>query len=589
MASPFVILGLAAALQFGPASATPAAPQPHDVVAYRMSPVLEDGKLTALAVEVRYAADATGRGDFEWSPGWAGEKRLWQWARDLKVQGATKVEDAGEGHWRISAPPGRALTVTYRVVSAYDHDPTVGEDPGQAPPIIRPTWFYSVGESLFGAPAGRDAAPAAFAWTGGRSGFTFASDLQHLADAKPGAHGPAARPGTVADIQESIALGGTDVRISGSLDARSRVRIASRGVFKFSAQDFDALARRIIDTERAFWGDGPRDPFLVTIAPLQGTPNAQSYSGTGRTDAFAIWYDTNASLDQAKWLLAHEYFHTWDPRQLGGFRPESDGEALGYWFSEGFTDYYARRLTLGAGVWSLQDFADAWNEVLKSYGVSMKRNTPNRDIPQGFWSDPELKQLPYWRGALIAIVLDRDLRAGDAKGLDGLLRALRRHVATSSNPADSDASLRFREMLRTKHPDLDAWVERTAIAGETVTLPADSFAPCFTVATQEMPTFDRGFDLRGSMKNDRRVVGLEPNGPAARAGLKAGDRISVDESTIPDPTVARRYVVHDADGKSHVVTYLPQGPMVPVQQIAVAPGLDGRGTAACLRLYGARS
>ncbi|RSU47346.1 M61 family peptidase, partial [Sphingomonas sp. S-NIH.Pt15_0812] len=71
------------------------------------------------------------------------------------------------------------LTVSYHVVSAYDHDPTV-DDSEQPRPVIRPTWFYAVGNALFGYPAGREDAPATFDWSSA-PGIGFASDLEHLA------------------------------------------------------------------------------------------------------------------------------------------------------------------------------------------------------------------------------------------------------------------------------------------------------------------------------------------------------------------------------------------------------------------------
>ena len=109
---------------------------PDRSVAYRLTPDLKDGALQALDVEVRFHAVGD-RTEFKWVDGWAGDDAIWRWARDLRVEGARGVAGEGKGRWRIDAPPGAALVVQYRVVSALDHDPTVEDDDLQPKPIIR--------------------------------------------------------------------------------------------------------------------------------------------------------------------------------------------------------------------------------------------------------------------------------------------------------------------------------------------------------------------------------------------------------------------------------------------------------------------
>src|SRR6185436_12913525 len=94
-------------------------------------------------------------------------------------------------------------------------------------------------------------------------------------------------------------------------------------------------------SHNAFWQD-PNDPFLVTLLPIIGTPNSQSLGGTGRGDAFALFATDNNPDSVINRILAHEHIHTWIPRSLG--RMPNKDEARDYWFSEGFTDFYANRL-----------------------------------------------------------------------------------------------------------------------------------------------------------------------------------------------------------------------------------------------------
>lgn len=111
---------------------------PDDVVHYRATPVVTDGVLTSIAVEIRFRGDADGETRLTLPNRWAGETDYWKHLRDLSVEGATAREDGPETRVLTHAP-GAPLTVRYRVVTAYDADPAVG-GPGGNPyrPIIRP-------------------------------------------------------------------------------------------------------------------------------------------------------------------------------------------------------------------------------------------------------------------------------------------------------------------------------------------------------------------------------------------------------------------------------------------------------------------
>src|SRR5438132_1349558 len=105
-------------------------------VAFTLSPEFGAEGLSALKVEVRFAGDASGQTRFAWVKTWAGDDQLYSRARDVKVVGAQARPD-GPGAWIIRAAPHAPIVVSYRVLSAYDHDPTVG-DSAQSKPVIRP-------------------------------------------------------------------------------------------------------------------------------------------------------------------------------------------------------------------------------------------------------------------------------------------------------------------------------------------------------------------------------------------------------------------------------------------------------------------
>lgn len=530
-------------------------------ISYRLAPELRGDAIVALRVTARFAGDPSGVTRFDWADSWAGEDRLGQWARDLVVTGATATEPAPHGGRLIRAAPGAPLTVTYRVVSAYAADPTATES-RQARPVVRPGWFYAVGEALFALPEGRANQPVSFAWDG-PAGIGFASDLQH-ATARHG------RTKTLDDLTESIVIGGRDLHVTAVQAGGAPLRVATLGRYDFTTATFEGLVARVVATERDFWGDRDRQPFLVTMAPLAPVPHRLSYSGTGRSDAFALWMDPGAALPDIGWLLGHEYFHGWNPRQLGRM-PDGAAEPLGYWLSEGFTDFYARQLLLRAGLLTPDQFVASWNDALAAYSASRWRTAPDATMASAFWTDRAAEKLPYQRGAMLAAIWDRRLAraSGGRVTLDTVIRAQRRRAAVARPALAIDLfPVVARSFGLDVRPDLARFVER----GEAVLLPPDSFGRCARVETVTRPVFARGWDVDATEKAGNVVTGLDPASPAYAAGLRDGMTITGRGGGKPgDSTVDYVLKVSDA-GAAREIRFRPAGKGAEtVQRIVLDP------------------
>ncbi|MET0373608.1 MAG: hypothetical protein ABW128_05045 [Rhizorhabdus sp.] len=515
--------------------------------------------VTALRIEMRLRAEPSGTTEVGWDDGWAGERKLWQWARDFKVAGATAVEQNGDGHWRITSAPGAHLTVTYRVISAYDHDPTV-DDSDQPRPVIRPDWFYAVGNALFAYPATRADAPATFDWSG-PAAIRFASDLEHLA----GRSRKASRAGTVSDMLESVVIGGRDLRVFPARGGTG-IRVATVGRYAFTPEQLDALARRVIGVERTFWRADAQAPFLVTAAPIVGSPTAMSFGGTGRGDAFALWVDQRAPLDRMKWLLAHEYFHTWNVAQLGRMPDDRASRPAHYWFSEGFTDYYARALMVRAGVISPAEFVSQWNEMLAAYAGSPARTMDGAHASAAFWDSYAAEKIPYQRGAMLAAMWNMQLlKASDsAANLDTIIRA----QLTAARSSEQQATALFRTVAKRGGLDISADEDRYLNRGDLIVLPPDTFGPCATIISEKRPTFSRGFDAEATASGGNVARGVDPGLPAYAAGLRDGMTILERTEGEPDNALVPYALLVDDGGRRRTIRYLPQGHgQVTVQQL----------------------
>jgi predicted metalloprotease with PDZ domain len=546
--------------------------QSADSVHYSIAPVMDGGALTALAVELRFAGDGDGETRLALPSEWAGADSLWRHLGDLRVDGAASVREDGADGRLIAHAPGAPLTVRYRVASAYTAEPAFAYE--KARPIILPGWFFFHGEGVFALPDGRDEAPASFAWRDVPAGWTIASDLDYLRGT---------RAGTVEDISESVAIGAPDLVVLERPVGGAPLRLATRGSWRFPVDSLADAVAAIVDAENRFWGDAGR-PFLVPLAPLGGTGDSYSISGTGRSDGFSIAATSSFGLEQAAQLLAHEYMHTWNARELGGLA-EAD-QALGYWFSEGFTDFYAGRVLLRAGLWTPAEYVEELNTVLMRYASSPARTAPNTQLAERFWSDRPFEQMPYDRGHLFAILLDDRIRRATAgrADLDDVMQAQRAASRQDGRQAaHADAARLFPSVLRDRFGiDVSGDIARHVDRGEPVLLPADLYGRCATVQTLTRPEFHRGFDLAATEAAGGVVTGLDPASPAYAAGLRDGMRIIRREAGSPgDSSVEYEYRVDDG-GTERLIRYLPAGRgTITFQRVILSPDAT---SAACAAL-----
>lgn len=540
-------------------------------VAYTVTPTLADGRITGLAVEIVLTADPDGETRLDLPDAWGGGVDLWKGLADLRIEGATEVREDGPAARIVRSRPGARLVVRYRLPANL----AAGEPPARGPnfsyPIIGPDGFYVMGETVFIMPGDRAGDRASFRWTDGGAGLTFASDLERINS----------RRGTVNDVSESVMIAARDLTVRTLMIDGSPLRVAMRGRHSFDQPAFAEMVGRIIAAERDFWGDG-KEPFLVTLGPLGPAESGSSIRGTGQGDAFAVIGTPNVELARYRVILTHEYFHSWNPGRMGGLHegPEEPGD---YWFSEGFTDFYARRLALRAGLIDLEQFAADWNEMLAAYAMSPVRTVTNAALTKDFWADESLHKLPYQRGALIAALWQARWSAGGGPALDGFVRAMRDEAAKSGATRRTVGELAPLVAARLGHdvgPDIARYVER----GEPIVLPTDTFGACISVRTDTRLVFDRGFDATASAAQGV-IVGLDPASSAYAAGLRNGMIRKGREGGVDgDSRVEIGYRIVDDKGVERVIRYRPEGKAsVNVQQLEVSPGLDAAARAACAR------
>ncbi|MDX2234075.1 MAG: hypothetical protein NW200_06220 [Hyphomonadaceae bacterium] len=526
-------------------------------------PVMAEGRFAAMDVAVSFQGDADGDTTLKLPDAWGGETALWRALSDVRAEGAAVEAGAGPALRRLRHPPGARITVRYRV---RDLTGERGDKAGaDYRPLIRPGHFQLLGNAVVALPEGaRMRDPARFRMEGAPAGMTFASDLEH------------ARPGglTVADLVESILVGG-DYRV---LDAGGGLRVAIRGAWPRDDAGWRAQIARIGAVQRDYWGAGP-EPFLVTLSPVSAPPETLSIGGTGRGDAFAVFATANAPPARLDRLLAHEMMHTWISARVGGL--DDADEQLGYWLSEGFTDWAAFRTSVRGALWTPEQFAEAFNESLTAYDRSTVRTAPNARILAEFWSSEEVQRLPYRRGLLLATLWDAQVRAasGGRHDLDDVLLAMQRAAARRG---DVSARQIFPVVMR--RFGVDVGVALTTLVGEgaPVDLPAAVFAPCGMIEARVERIWERGFDFEATRRADWVIAGVREGSSAWRAGLRNGMRLRQWSETAGDRVPDRPMTAGVTDGGvARAITWLPAGEEArAVRRLVLDPAMD---RAACVR------
>lgn len=560
-----IIRSLAASLTAAFVAAPALAATPVDV--YRLSPVVENGKVTALSVTITLPADADGETRLKVPDEWAGGKDLGRFIKDPVVTGGTlSIPDPKT--WVVQSKPGARLTVRYRVVSAYEGRPK--PKPNYSHPTVGPDGFYVVGHTIFPKLEGRGDDLARFVWAPKGSGLKLATDLGPLRK----------KPGKLSEIRSSIQLAGKDLRVLTRRVAGAPLRVAIRGTFDFTDEDFADMAARAVGAGHAFWGE-KAEPYLITLHDLDAEERQNLKRGTELGDAFATVATHNAALDGFGVFLTHEYFHHWNPGRVGGLA-DGPAQVAGYWFSEGFTEFYARRLALRSGLIDLEGFVADWNKALEVYSFSPVRTAPNADIVARFWSSPEVQDLPYQRGALFAAWLQQRLK--EKGGLDPVMLAMRDRTDGQKDSAawgGSAASL-LPGILQTRTgTDLTPEIERHIVRGEGIVLPSETFGGCLSIETSTRAAYDAGFDL-SETRRTRIVTGVAPDGPAYAAGIRNGmEYLGRERGEYGDSSKEAGFAVRES-GPVRVIRYMPTG-TITLQRIVMPKDLTPEARAACVK------
>ena len=231
-------------------------------------------------------------------------------------------------------------------------------------------------------------------------------------------------------------------------------------------------------------------------------------------------------------LISHEYFHTWNVKQL---RPDAfaryDYTRENYtpllWFFEGFTSYYDDLLLRRAGL-----IDDATYLKLLAKTINLVAQTPGRHVQTvaqasfDAWvkyyrqdeNTPNATVSYYTKGALVALCLDLSLRA-EGHSLDKVMRGLWKRCQAGPMREQDVLDELNAVTGRSWQKELQAWVHSTA------ELPLARLLEAQGIRIHAEPgNFAQHLGLRHQDANGNVQVKAVLRGSAAeQAGFAAGD------------------------------------------------------------------
>lgn len=376
-------------------------------IAVGATPTAVDSEVRKVSVDryeitLRFKGDRSGRWTLHIPGTWASAEHAERGIEGLEIlTPGAKLEGTDDAQLkRVVHRPGAMLQVRYRLRQIEDGEPSV-QWRTEYLPLIQPGYFEWIGWTTWVVPTSNQArVHVRVRFSGLPAEWNFVSsfglDREHVEFAGP-----------MELFRASIFIGG-DFRLRSRSVRGGRLVTAIRGDWPFRDSELADRVAAIVDGTRDFWRDDDQPDFLVTSTPIRATRRQRSTGGTGLTRSFATWTTPIQSPDELDTLFTHEYFHTWNPLGLG---TSPEPEALGNWFGEGFTDYYTHLERLRWHLIDLAQYANAYDDVLRSLAGLHENELPNAEIgPRYFSEGNTIGKLPYWRGMLLAARWDSQIR-----------------------------------------------------------------------------------------------------------------------------------------------------------------------------------
>jgi predicted metalloprotease with PDZ domain len=375
---------------------------------------------------------------------------------------------------------------------------------------------------------------------------------------------------------------GYDLLIDAPLEvgpvARGEVRAAGGRIYRVAVDGAPAVPERLLraigalaDAEAALAGPPPYGGYLLLIHLADGPARlaALEHAASASLVVPSRSLVDGAAYDELLYVIAHELFHAWNarrlrPAELVPYDLQRAQPARSLWITEGFTEYFAHRAMLRAGLWTRARYLDRVGEEAARAVEAARRGLSIEESAELAWSTPDEAggdpDAYYAQGHLVALALDATLRAttGGTRSLADVLQDLLRAADRSGGVLAVDTEVVAKAVSALAPPlgaQLKQWA-RTRFDPAPLTAALKRVGLSLKVVEEPERTA-AGFaaDREGKAL---RVARVNPGGAAARAGLQPGDLIERLDGIEPRERWGDR-IAHAAAGAAMPLEILRGG------------------------------
>jgi predicted metalloprotease with PDZ domain len=367
-------------------------------LAYIFTPDLK-GPIPTLHVDLIFEGNSAGSSTLILPTTWAGEVDLFKSVTNLRSADRNIAVTAtnNPGNFLVRYPPNQKVWITYDLVSDW-----TGQlrHPKEFRPLVQSSHVIFNGQNGLVHP---ELAPSArvranFSWKNVPSSWSVASSFGTQTNHQK-------FNGEWHEIHDALFAVG-DFRFTRVQSSGQRLILAARGSWVFPDKQAAEEIVSLFRVEREFWREHKPNSFLVVLTPYD--QDVGSSDGTAFTNGFLLYLSRKQTfLTDEKSQLAHEVFHTWNPYRMG----ITSGDET-QWFTEGFTRYYQDRILLRAGLTDYPQYLERLNQIIAVYWSSPDRNWTQAEWVTRKETHHAEYDLPYSRGAMIAMWVDQRIREG---------------------------------------------------------------------------------------------------------------------------------------------------------------------------------